>query len=190
MDRSSVSRPNAPSVEQRLETWNMRTQNAERREIKKIDLRLKQKEENRNARLGGGYFEYNQPKQPDNKEEAEQQNPDQAGTSGSNTKINNTPIRSREPSPNNGEDTSNVSSMQDKEPPTTKEPGSYPAIKVHEYRDGPIEEIAVHYVRINKIVENKQPRIRTQEDNVRTAELDFMLDLETLIKETSADPAW
>ena len=65
-----------------------------------------------------------------------------------------------------------------------KEPGSYPAIPAHEYRDGHIEEIAVHYARINKIVDSKQPRNRTQEDNVRTAELDFMLDLETLIKET------
>ena len=54
-----------------------------------------------------------------------------------------------------------------------KEPGSYPAIPVHEYREGPIEEIAVHYIRINKIVENKQPRKRVQEDNVRTAEFNF-----------------
>ena len=68
-----------------------------------------------------------------------------------------------------------------------RKPGSYPAIPVHEYRDGPIEEI-VHYVRINKIAGNKQPRNRTQEDSNRTAELKFMLDLETLIKETSVDP--
>ena len=69
----------------------------------------------------------------------------------------------------------------------TEEPGSYPAIPVQEYRDGPIEEIAVHYVRIIKIIETKAPRNRRQEDN-RSAELDFMLDLETLIKETAADP--
>ena len=70
----------------------------------------------------------------------------------------------------------------------THEPGAYPAIPVQEYRDGPIEEIAVHYVRINRVVETKAKRIKQQEDNVRSAELDFMLDLETLIKETTAEP--
>ena len=40
----------------------------------------------------------------------------------------------------------------------------------------------------NKIVENKLSRNKTQEDTLRTAELDSMLDMETLIKETSADP--
>ena len=59
---------------------------------------------------------------------------------------------------------------------------------MQEYRDGPIEEIAVHYVRIKKIIETKAPRHRQQEDNIRSAELYFMLDLETLIKETAADP--
>ena len=70
----------------------------------------------------------------------------------------------------------------------THEPGAYPAIPVQEYRDGPIEEIAVHYVRINRIVEQKAKRNRQQEDNIRSAELYFMLDLEILIKETTADP--
>ena len=69
----------------------------------------------------------------------------------------------------------------------THEPGAYPAIPVQEYRDGPIEEIAVHYVRINRIVEQKAKRNKQQEDNIGSAELDFMLDLETLIKETAAD---
>ena len=59
---------------------------------------------------------------------------------------------------------------------------------MQEYRDGPIEEIAVHYVRVNKIIETKAPRNRQEEDNIRSAELDFMLDLETLIKETAGDP--
>ena len=70
----------------------------------------------------------------------------------------------------------------------TREPEAYPAIPVQEYIDGPIEEIAVHYVRINRIVEKKTKRNRQQEYNIRSAELDFMLDLETLIKETAADP--
>ena len=43
-------------------------------------------------------------------------------------------------------------------------------------------------MRINKIVETKAPRNCQQEDNIRSAELDFILDLETLIKETAADP--
>ena len=48
-------------------------------------------------------------------------------------------------------------------------------------------KIAVHYVRINRVVEEKAKRNEQQEDNVRSAELDFMLDLETIIKETAAD---
>ena len=70
----------------------------------------------------------------------------------------------------------------------THEPGAYPAIPVQEYRDGPIEEMAVFYVRINRVVEEKAKRNKQQEDKVRSAELDFMQDLETLIKETAADP--
>ena len=51
-----------------------------------------------------------------------------------------------------------------------------------------MEEIAVHYVRINCVVVEKAKRNKQQEDNVRSAELDFMLDLETIIKETATDP--
>ena len=43
-------------------------------------------------------------------------------------------------------------------------------------------------MRIKNIIEPKAPRNRQQEDNIRSGELDFMLDLETLIKETAADP--
>ena len=46
----------------------------------------------------------------------------------------------------------------------------------------------VHYVRINRVVEEKAKRNKQQGDNVRSAELDFMEALETLIKETAADP--
>ena len=70
----------------------------------------------------------------------------------------------------------------------THEPGANPAIRVQEYRDGPFEDIAVHYVRINRVVEQKAARNEQQEDNIRAAELDFMLDQETLIKEMAADP--
>ena len=44
------------------------------------------------------------------------------------------------------------------------------------------KEITVHYVRINRIVKQKAKRNRQQEDNIRSAELDFMLDLETMKK--------
>ena len=43
-------------------------------------------------------------------------------------------------------------------------------------------------MRINKIIETKAPRNRQQEDNIRSAELGFLLDMETLIKETAVDP--
>ena len=52
----------------------------------------------------------------------------------------------------------------------------------------PDRKIAIHYVRMNKVIETKATRNRQQEDIMRSAELDFMLDLETLIKKTAADP--
>ena len=82
----------------------------------------------------------------------------------------------------------NSPSSTPEEPVTTQEPGAYPAISVQHFRDGPIEEIAVRYVRINRVLKNKAVRNEKQEDNVRAAELDFILDLETLIKEAAVDP--
>ena len=84
--------------------------------------------------------------------------------------------------------TESTASNNSEEAITTHEPGTYPAIPVQEYRDGPIEEIVVHYVRINRVVEEKAKRNKQLEDNVRSAELDFMLQLETIIRETAADP--
>ena len=55
------------------------------------------------------------------------------------------------------------------EPVTTQEPGAHPVIFVQGYRDDPIEEIAVHYVRINRIIENEAVQNRQQEENVRSA---------------------
>ena len=43
-------------------------------------------------------------------------------------------------------------------------------------------------MRINRVVGEKAKRNKQQEDNVRSAKLDFMLDMETIIKETAADP--
>ena len=62
------------------------------------------------------------------------------------------------------------------------------ATSEQEKGDAPIEEIAVHYDRMNRIIENEAVRNRQQEENVRSAELDFMFDLKTLIKETAANP--
>ena len=70
---------------------------------------------------------------------------------------------------------------------TTQEPGAYPAVPVQRYRDGAIDETAVHYLRINREIEKKVIRNRQQDDNNQSAKLDFMVDLEILIKETAAD---
>ena len=68
----------------------------------------------------------------------------------------------------------------------THEQGAYQAIPEQDYRDGSIKQIALHYFSINRVVEKKAVRHKEQEDNVRAAELNFMLDLKTLNKETSA----
>ena len=139
----------------------------ERKEVKRIDLRLKRKEEHRITHIGGGYF----------KNFCDQSSQEHQEHS----------ISAETPMETNRETESTVSSTPE-ESVTTQEPGAYPAIPVQEFRDGPIEEIAVPYVRIKRVIENKAIRNKKQEDNVRAAELDFMLDLETLIKETAADP--
>ena len=142
-----------------------RPEEDERREIKRIDIQVRQKI--REQHISGGYF----------------QNFGDDIPQGQNTERN-------EPAPGNetNRDADSTVSNNSEEAVATHEPGTYPAIPIQEYRDGPIEEIAVHYVRINRVVEEKPKRNRQQEDNVRSAELDFMLDLETIIKETAADP--
>ena len=130
----------------------------ERRETKRIDLNLKRKE--RESNIGGSYFRDFGDKIPQRAKQDEETYRDAESTTSNNSE----------------------------EAVGTYEPGAYPAIPLQEYRDSPIEEIAVHHVRINRIVETKAKRKKQQEDNVRSAELDFMLDLETLIKETAADP--
>ena len=147
-----------------------RPDDVDRKEIKRIDICLRRKEKNRVTHIGGGYFK-------DFGDEIPQ-------TPGISTENNPEAISIQKSAP----DTDSTISSTPKEPIVTEEPGTYPAIPVQEYRDGPIEEIAVHYVRINKVIETKAPRNRLQEDNIRSAELDFMLDLETLIKETAPDP--
>ena len=141
-----------------------RPEEDERREIKRIDIQLKRKE--RESHIGGGYFQ-------DFGDEIPQRQPQEQQQSTNNE---------------TNRDTESTTSNNSEDAVATHEPGAYPAIPVQEYRDGPIEEIAVHYVRINRIVEQKAKRNKQQEDNIRSAELDFMLDLETLIKETAADP--
>ena len=84
-------------------------------------------------------------------------------------------------------DTELTVSSSPEEPVTIQEPGVYPAISEHEFRDRPIEVIAVNYLRINHIIEIKAVQNRQQDDNVQSAELHFMLEHETLIKETTAN---
>ena len=100
----------------------------ERKEVKRIDLHLKRKEEHRITHIGGRYFKYFGDQLP-----REQQEP---GTSAE------TPIETNR-------ETESTTSSTPEESVTTQEPGAYPAIPVQEFRDGPIEEIAVRYVRIN-----------------------------------------
>ena len=139
----------------------------EGREIKRIDIQLRRKI--RESHNGGGYFQNfgDETPQGQNTEQQQQQQMERTETN---------------------RDTESTASNNSEEAITTHEPGTYQAKPVQKYRDGPIEEIAVHYVRINRVVEEKAKRNEQQEDNVRSAELDFMLDLETIIKETAANP--
>ena len=141
-----------------------RPEENERREIKRIDLQLKRKE--RDTHVGRGYFQDFGNKIPQRQPQEQQQLEEK--------NINNPQEINKE--------TESTTSNNSGDAVVTHDFGAYPAIPVQEYRDGPIEEIAVHYVRINCIVEQKAKRNRQQEENIRTAELDFMLDLETLIK--------
>ena len=145
------------------------TDDADRRDIKRIDIRLRRKQENCVTHIRGGYLKHFG-------DEITQ-------APGTSTDANPELISIQKTAQN----TESTVYSSPEEPVTTQEPGSYPAIPVQEFRDGPIEEIAVHYARINKVVESKATRNRHQKDNIRSTELDFMLDLETLIKETAAD---
>ena len=147
-----------------------RPDDVDRKELKRNDVRLRRKEEYRVTHIGCGYFKNFGDEIPQ--------------ASGTSSEINTETIITQKPTP----DTESTVSSTPEEPVITKEPGSRPAIPVQDYREGPIKEIAVHYVRINKVIETKAPRNRQQEDNIRAAEHDFILDLETLIKETVADP--
>ena len=110
-----------------------RPEEDERRDIKRIDIQLKRKQEQ--SRIGGGYFKNFGDEIPQRSENTEQGN-------------NN----------NENRDTESTTSSNTEEAVTTNEPGAYPPIPVQEYRDGPIEDIAVHYVRINRVVEQKAAR--------------------------------
>ena len=131
----------------------------------------KKKKEYRDTHLGGGYFV-----------DFDDQIPPTPGTS---AETNPDTIRRQKKTK---QDTESTVSSTPEEPTITQKQGTYPAIPVQEYRDGPIEEIAVRHVRINRVFEKKELRTRQQEDNVRSAELDFMHELETLFTETAADP--
>ena len=143
-----------------------RPEENERREFKLIDLQLKRKE--RDSRIGGGYFRDFGNEIP--------QRATQDQTNREKTNRENEIHR----------DAECTISSNAVEAVVTHEPGAYPAIPVQEYRDDPIEEIAVHCLRINRVVEDKA-KCNTQQEDVRSADLNFMLDLETLIEKTSAN---
>ena len=138
------------------------TSHKDQKKIDRKDLQLKREEE---SHIGGRYF-----RNFGNEKPPRRQNQDQADR---NNEIA-------------GDTESTTFSNQD-ETVATHEPGVYPAIPIQDYRHCPIEDIAVHYVRINRVVEKKATRSKQQEDNVRAAELDFMIDLETLSKEITTD---
>ena len=145
-----------------------KSDDVDRKETKIIDIQLRKKEECHDTQLGGECFKDFGDEIPPRAIPTTETNPDTITTK-------------------SAAHTESTASSSPEEPVTIQEPGAYPAIPVQEYRDGPIEEYAVHYVRINRIIESKAVRNRQQE-NVRSAELGFMLDLETLIKEMATDP--
>ena len=145
-----------------------RPEENERRQIKRIDLPLKRKKVE--CLIGGRYFR-------DFGDEIPQRaTQDQANRE--ETHCENETHR----------DAESTTSHNSEEAVATHEPGAYQAIPFQDYRHGLIEEIAVHYARINRLVEEKAKRNKQQEDKVRSAELVFMLDLGTLIEETAANP--
>ena len=91
----------------------------ERRGIKRINIRVKRKQEL--SRVGGGYFRDFGDEKPQRPENTEQEN-----------------------SNNENRDTESATSSNTEEAVTIHEPGAYPAIPVQENRDSPIEDIAVH----------------------------------------------
>ena len=116
-----------------------RPEEEERKEIKRIDLGLKRKE-HRVTHIGGGYFRNFGDQIPQGPQESQE------------------PATSTETPMETSKDAESTTSSAPEEPVITPEPGAYPAIPVQEFRDGPIEEIAVHFVRINRVVENKATR--------------------------------
>ena len=97
----------------------------ERREITRIDLKLQRKENE--SHIGSGYFREFGDEIPQRAKQDEKAHIDAESTTSNNSE----------------------------EAVATHEPGAYLAIPVQENRHGPIEEIAVHYVRINRVVETK-----------------------------------
>ena len=110
-----------------------RQEEDERREIKRIDIQLKRKQEQ--SRIGSGYFRNFGDEIPQRPE---------------TTNVNR--------------DTESTTSSNTEEAVTIHEPGAYPAIPVQDYREGPFQDIAVHYVRINRVVEQKTTRNKQQHE--------------------------
>ena len=89
-----------------------RPDDVDRKEIKRIDIRLRRKEENRVTHIGGGYFKNFGDEIPQ--------------ASGTSSEINTETTKTQKHTP----DTESTVSSTPEEPVITEEPGSYPAIPV------------------------------------------------------------
>ena len=92
-----------------------RPNDGDRKEIKRIDIRLRRKEECRDTHLGGGYFKDFGDEVPPAAGSTTETNPDTIGIQKATY------------------DSESTVSSSPEEPTTTKEPGSYPAIPVQDY---------------------------------------------------------
>ena len=171
MDQTNKTGTYALSMAQKTQQRGSIPEKTRRRREKRNEKKLRRNEECRDTHFCGEYFKAFGDEIP------------QPATQSSETNSDVITI----PKPAMDTDLTALYSLEDTV--TTQEMGAYPGISLKAYRDGPVEEIAVHYVRINRIIKNQAKCNRQEEENVRSAELDFMLfHLETLIKETAADP--
>ena len=115
-----------------------RPEENKKRGIKRIDFQLRRKI--KEFHISGGYFQNFGDEIPQRQTTEQQQQTER-----------NEPPRENEII----KDTESITSNNSEEAIATHEPGTYPAIPLQEYRDGPIEEIAVENVRINRVVEEK-----------------------------------
>ena len=62
---------------------------------------------------------------------------------------------------------------------------NFPIVDLKDYH---IYEKTVLYIQINQVIDKPKTKTAEAEENLKKAELNFMLDLRTLIQKTSVDP--